>query len=235
VGARVPDPGDPVAKASAGSNPAPRIDRGRPRPLRRAELVRRLERVPAFAEGKADLEQVATPAEAAAELLGSALAGDDLVGRTVADLGCGTGRLAIGAALLGARSVTGVELDPKPLEVARAAAQAAGVAIEWQHVDVRDWRGRFDTVVMNPPFGAQRKGADRPFLECAFESAGRAVYAFELAASRSFIARRAVERGAYVEATREVPWELPRVFPHHRHARVPIAVDLWVIRTDQKP
>jgi len=190
--------------------------------------------VPAFSEGNAELEQVATPPEAAAELLETALARGDIAGRTVADLGCGTGRLAIGAALLGARSVTGVEIDPRALAVAERSAYAAGVEVAWVSSDVRVWRGSADTILMNPPFGAQTKGADRPFLDLAFASAGRAVYAFELAASRSFIARRAVERRAYVEATREVPWELPRLFPHHRRARVPIAVDLWVIRTDTK-
>ena len=234
MGARVPGPRDPVAKASAGSNPAPRIARGDPRRLRRTELVRRLEEVPEFVDGNARLEQVATPAEAAAELLETALAAGDLVDRTVADLGSGTGRLAIGAALLGARHVTGVEIDPRAIRVAREAAAANGAAVEWEETDVRSWNGHADTVVMNPPFGAQRRGADRPFLDRAFGAAAHAVYAFELAASRSFIARRAVERGAYVEAMRPVPWELPRVFPHHRRERVPIAVDLWVIRTDKQ-
>ncbi len=197
--------------------------------------MRLLEAVPDFVAGRAPLEQVATPAEAAAEMLEAALAAGDLVGRSVADLGCGTGRLAIGASWLGAGRVFGYEIDPSALRVARAASEAVGVSVEWRSGDVRDWDVAVDTVVMNPPFGAQTRGADRPFLDRAFASAGHAVYAFELAASRSFIARRAVARGAYVEATRPVPWELPRVFPHHRRARMPIAVDLWVIRTDRSP
>lgn len=230
MGARVPGSRDPVAKAFAGSNPAPRIVL--PRPLRRhAELVRALEAVPAFAEGRPDLEQVATPAEAAAEMLETALASGELTGRRVLDLGAGTGRLALGAALLGARAVTAVEVDPVAIATGRAATAAAHARVTWWKGDVAGWTERVDTVVMNPPFGAQRRGADRPFWTTALNVADRAVYAFALAASRTFIARRAVERSAYVEAARPVPWELPRVFPHHRHPRVPLAVDLWVIRT----
>ncbi|HTT73792.1 MAG TPA: METTL5 family protein [Thermoplasmata archaeon] len=199
--------------------------------VRRSALVRQLESVPPFAAARAELEQVATPAEAAVELLAEARARDDLVGRRVADLGAGTGRLAIGAALWGAASVGGIETDPAAVGTARDAAARLGVAIDLRVGDVRDWTEPVDTVLMNPPFGAQRRAADRPFWATAFAVADRAVYAFGLAASRTFIAARAVERGAHVEANRPVRWELPRVFPHHRRARVALAVDLWVIRT----
>lgn len=233
MGGRVPDPRDPVAKASAGSNPAPRIARRGGVPPRHAALVRRLESIPPFASARPELEQVVTPADAAVELLEQALAADDLADRSVADLGAGTGRLAIGAALLGASEVEAVEIDPGAVRVGEDAARSSEVAITWRTSDVRNWSGEVDTVVMNPPFGAQHRGADRPFFDRGLEAARRAVYAFALEASRTFIARRAVERGAYVDSTRRVPWELPRVFPHHRHPRRPLAVDLWVIRTDR--
>jgi putative methylase len=197
---------------------------------RRSELVRAIEAVPPFAAGRPELEQVATPAEAAAELLATALERGDLADRTVIDLGAGTGRLAIGAALWGARSVRAIELDRRAAAVGRSASAAAGVEVEWVVADVAVAVGTADTVVMNPPFGAQRRGADRPFWAAAQRLAASAVYAFALADSRTFIAERAVERPAYVDATRPVAWELGRLFPHHRKDRVPIAVDLWVIR-----
>jgi ribosomal protein L11 methyltransferase len=43
------------------------------------------------------------------------LDGEDLTGATVIDYGCGSGILAIGAALLGARSVIGIDNDPQAL------------------------------------------------------------------------------------------------------------------------
>ncbi len=70
--------------------------------MRRGELVRLLQRVPELADPRPELEQVSSPAEAAATLLATADRLDGLAGRSVLDLGCGTGRLAIGAAALGA-------------------------------------------------------------------------------------------------------------------------------------
>jgi putative methylase len=200
--------------------------------VRRAELIRLLDRVPGPSAPRAELEQVMTPPEPAAELLFSAVARDDLEGRSVLDLGTGTGRLAIGAALLGARSVVGIDVDPDVVDVARRASEAAGVDVEFRTSDAIDWTRGADVVLMNPPFGAQRAHADRPFWDAAFRLAGRTVYAFALADSRTFIARRAVAAGVHVLETRPVAWELPRTFPHHARRRVALPVDLWALRTE---
>ena len=199
--------------------------------MRRAELVRLLQRVPAFPDPRADLEQVATPAEAAATLLALADRHDSLRGRSVDDLGCGTGRLALGAAALGAAPVLGVDVDLGAVEVARTAAAGAGLEVRFEVGPVGSVRTAADVVVMNPPFGAQRRHADRPFWDAAFRLARRSVYAFSLAASRTFIARRAVAHGAHVLELVPVPWVLDRTFPHHSRRRVSLDVDLWAIRT----
>ena len=54
----------------------------------------------------------------------------DLTGKTVIDYGCGSGILAIAAALLGANKVIGVDTDPQALEATQANAQRNGVIIE---------------------------------------------------------------------------------------------------------
>jgi len=203
--------------------------------MRRSELVRAIERVPLPAHPRADLEQVATPAEAAADLLLAAVRLNGVEGRSVLDLGSGTGRLAIGAALLGASSVVGIESDPALVAVARAAADSAGVPVEFWPSDVGTWQHPAELVVMNPPFGAQRLHADRVFWDRALLLAEQAVHAFALADSRTFIARRVVARGAQVLETLPVAWELPRTFPHHTRRRVALAVDRWAIRTQPPP
>ncbi len=205
-------------------------------PRRRSELVRRLERIPPFPRPRPELEQVATPAAAAAELLYEALGRGDIEDRSVLDLGSGTGRLAIGAAWLGARSVRAIEVDPAAVSIARATTRTLGLPVEFEEGAVADVAGTaVDTVVMNPPFGAQRRGADRPFWDAAFRRARGAIYAFALSDSRTFIAHRAVERGAHVESNRPIAWELPRIFPHHRRTTVRLAVDLWAIRIGPPP
>jgi putative methylase len=201
--------------------------------VRRAELIQRIERIPPPAHPRPDREQVATPGEAAAELLFTALAAGGIEGCTVLDLGAGTGRLSAGAAWLGARSVVGVEIDPESVALAQEHVPKDGVDIVAS--DVAEWTRPADVVIMNPPFGAQRAHADRPFWDAAYRLANRSVYAFGLAASRTFIARRAVAANAQVVVTRPVPWELSRSFPHHTRSRWPIGVDLWVIRVERSP
>ncbi len=197
--------------------------------MKRSELVKRLTALPTFRSPRAELEQVATPPEAAADLLEAAVARDDLVGRSVLDLGAGTGILGIGAALLGAAQVVAIESDPRALEAAREAADALDLPITWLERDVTAVETAADTVLMNPPFGAQRRHADRPFWDQAFRLARRRIYAFALRDARTFIARRAVARGARIEETAPVPWRLPRSFPHHRKRSVELAVDRWVL------
>jgi putative methylase len=210
---------------------APEPDRA----VRRSELVHRIEAVPPFSAPRPELEQLVTPAEAAAALLDAATRIVGLEGTGVTDLGCGTGRLAIGAALLGAAPVVGVDIDPAALAVARAAARSAGVEVEFVESDVATWEGAAEVVVMNPPFGAQRRHADRPFWDAGLRAARRSLFAFALAESRTFIARRAVARGARIIETQPVPWTLARTLPHHTHSRVPISVDLWAIATGVQP
>ncbi|HPA98516.1 MAG TPA: 50S ribosomal protein L11 methyltransferase, partial [Methanothrix sp.] len=74
--------------------------------MKKKQLEMILERLEGFGRPSFQREQYATPATVAAEMLFLAAMHDDL--ETVCDLGCGTGILAIGAALLGARAV-GVE------------------------------------------------------------------------------------------------------------------------------
>src|SRR5690349_10623903 len=79
--------------------------------VRKAELERALERIPRHPSPHPELEQYRTPPAIAAALLLGAHADGAIVGKRVLDLGCGTGTFAIGAALLGARLATGVEVD----------------------------------------------------------------------------------------------------------------------------
>src|SRR5690348_7859694 len=77
------------------------------------------------------LEQYPVSSGAASELL--YLAGfehEDLNCRVI-DLGTGTGRLAIGAALMAAEEVVGVDVDEQALALARENAETTEVQVEW--------------------------------------------------------------------------------------------------------
>jgi len=190
---------------------------------KRLELL--LQRVPPHPSPDPALEQYGTSADVAADLLISAALHGDITGRRVIDLGCGTGILAIGAALLGASKVTGIDIDGNAIDVARAAAEGLGVEVELLRADVSDVGGDFDTAVMNPPFGAQRREADRPFLERAIALAG-VVYSIHNAPTARFVRTFAEACGAVV--THEWPHHIviPHMFDFHgsRRRRVPVVI-----------
>ena len=78
----------------------------------------------------------------------------DLSGRSVLDLGCGYGALAVTAARAGA-AATGVDDDLLAVRSAVRGARQAGVSVEGVHADLdAGWSAdaRFDVVWCNPPF-----------------------------------------------------------------------------------
>jgi putative methylase len=155
------------------------------------QLEMSLQRLAGFSKPHAALEQYPTPAPLAARLLYHAFMKGDLKGRTVCDLGSGTGVLAIGAALLGAEDVRGIEIDPDAVQVAEENAALVNTEVEFIIGDVNDPAlpgriGSRDIVIMNPPFGAQKVHADRPFIDCALQTAP-VTYGIFNAGSRQFI------------------------------------------------
>jgi putative methylase len=194
--------------------------------MRRDELARRIAGVPPHPAPRPEWEQYRTPDEVAAGLLGAAAADGAIEGRRVLDLGCGTGPLAIGAALLGARSVLGVDVDEEAVRVCKAAAQGAGVAalVEVEVADLRQWHppaGAFDTVVMNPPFGAQagNRHADRLFLDRAAEAVRPAGTVWFLAQVRTERFLEAYAGGLEARIERVGVWDYPLLaqFGFHEH------------------
>jgi len=156
--------------------------------MKRRELEIALQSLRTFAAPRPDLEQYSTPAVIAADMLFEALARGDLEGRKVVDLGCGTCPLGIGAALLGASDVIGFDKDAAALEQARENAARLGVEIDLRLAEIDEVGENADTVVMNPPFGAQRKGADRPFLRAAMRCAP-VIYSLHLSQTEDFVQR----------------------------------------------
>ena len=97
------------------------------------------------------------------------LAGQPLAGRRVLDYGCGSGILAIAAALLGARA-TALDHDPQALDVALRNALGNGVALEVRGAEGSAPSG-YDVVVANILAGTLVAEADR--LQEALPVGGR--------------------------------------------------------------
>lgn len=70
-------------------------------------------------------------------------------GASVLDVGCGTGALAIGARLLGAQKVVGVDLEPQAIDEARRNAAHNGVEVELRAGSVTELQEPYDVVAAN--------------------------------------------------------------------------------------
>lgn len=171
-------------------------------------------------------EQYATPASIAAEVLYFAHGQGDLTGRSMVDLGSGNGILAIGAKLLGASRAVGVESDPSAIDVARRNAERAGVDVDWRLARVDGYREAAETVIMNPPFGAQFRHADRPFLDAAM-AIGRVVYTFLNPKAEEFVRRRIDAAGGRVRERLVYAFPIPYQFPFHREETRTVEVVLY--------
>jgi putative methylase len=201
----------------------------------KTQLAQQLAVVAGFDNPRVDLEQYRTPPDLAAHLIHTADLQDDVEGRTVVDLGCGTGMLALGAALRGPASVVGLDIDPDPLATAVANERRVGshTPVSWVRADATaaPLRGNGDTtVVMNPPFGAQdgNEHADRGFLATTARIADVS-YSIHNAESEAFVESFAADNGGEVTHAFRAEFSLPKQFDHQTEARTAIEAEVFRI------
>ena len=201
---------------------------------------------------QAQLEQYTTSEGIAANMLYiAAYTHGDIVGKSVLDLGCGTGRLGLGAACLGAKEVVGIDVDPVAIKTARQNADKADLAgkVQWVNGDIAAITGHFDTVVQNPPFGVQIREADRAFLVKALEVADK-IYSlhnhpevderlikmlkssqdFMQVQPSAFLERFINKHGGTVTAVFAMLMTIPKMFDFHTKLKHDFVIDLYVIQ-----
>lgn len=202
---------------------------------RKRELARVLSGVDRFDHPRVDLEQYPTPPDLAAAIIHLADLRGDIDDQYVVDLGSGPGILAIGAAFRNPAQVVGIEIDPASIETARKNVESVTppVTPEWILGDAMNpplCPTTGATLLMNPPFGAQRGNihADRQFLRAAIPLAA-VTYSVHNAGSRSFIESFAADNGGEVTDAISMKMDLERQFSFHDLEETSIDTELYRI------
>ncbi|KAL8503219.1 hypothetical protein ACS0TY_022095 [Phlomoides rotata] len=186
-----------------------------------------------FDNPKIELEQYPTGPHIASRLLFTAENSfGDLRDKVVADFGCGCGTLGLAAGLLGAEHIIGYDIDPESIEIASSNAEDLDLNMDFVQCDIRNLKlsdRTIDTVVMNPPFGTRKKGADMDFLSVALKVASRAVYSLHKSTTRDYIKRTVLREYnvSSAEVLCELRFDVPQLYKFHKKKEVDVAVDLW--------
>ncbi|MGB9713492.1 MAG: METTL5 family protein [Candidatus Bathyarchaeales archaeon] len=220
--------------------------------IRKLDLELALSQVKPHPSPKPGLEQYTIPVDVAAIMLHiAAYTYNDIIGKTVLDLGCGTGRLALGAVFLGAKKVVGVDVDKNAVKTALETSRRMELKkkVQWVVADIDAIIGNFDTILQNPPFGVQRRGADRKFIKKALET-GRVIYSLHKSPNtKKDLIKKLKAKGTNVMQTQPSPFlkwfiekhggriksvysmvmAIPYMFPFHRRKKHEFVVDLYII------
>ncbi|CAC12441.1 conserved hypothetical protein [Thermoplasma acidophilum] len=188
------------------------------------DLEIRLQKLQQQGNFKNYLEQYPTDASTAAYFLIEIYNDGNIGGRSVIDAGTGNGILACGSYLLGAESVTAFDIDPDAIETAKR--NCGGV--NFMVADVSEISGKYDTWIMNPPFGSVVKHSDRAFIDKAFETS-MWIYSIGNAKARDFLRREFSARGD-VFREEKVYITVPRIYRHHSYDRARIEAVIFGVR-----
>ncbi|UCE74154.1 MAG: 50S ribosomal protein L11 methyltransferase [Methanomassiliicoccales archaeon] len=194
--------------------------------MKKKALEMALQQIAQNPRPKSHLEQYPTPANIAADVLFTAHALGDIEKKKVIDLGCGTGIFAIGAKLLGAKEVIGMDIDEEVIEIARENTRKFEIDVDFERSKIKDFNVKCDTVVQNPPFGAQTKHADRPFLNVALNISS-VVYSLHLTETQEFIERISREHKAEITHRKRYDFEIRHTFEFHRKEKKYFDVTLF--------
>ncbi|HUO41859.1 MAG TPA: METTL5 family protein [Methylomirabilota bacterium] len=194
--------------------------------MRKRDLEIALQAIAPHPNPKVHLEQYTTPADIAADILFSACyTYEDIRGKSVLDLGTGTGRLAIGAAILGAEQVVGIDVDAATVQSALSDSKRMQLKVDWVVGDIESVQDPFDTVIMNPPFGTKREHADIRFLRVALK-VGKVIYSIHKSTTHSFISRWLKDAGAESEILMTTKMLIPHQYNFHHKRRHVVVVDV---------
>jgi putative methylase len=177
----------------------------------------------------AHLEQYSTPGELAADMVWRAFMAGDIQGKVVADLGCGSGILGLGALVLGASKVIFVDVDDLalPKKNLQFIEEKLGTSYScvFLHQDVKDFTDEVDCVIQNPPFGVQDEHADRSFLLAGLQAP--VAYSLHKIKTKNFIETFVAHHGKQAVLLTTYSFPLKKSMDFHTKPVRYVSVGLW--------
>jgi len=180
------------------------------------------------------LEQYTTPGDIAARLaVNIKIRG--LNNEWISDLGAGTCRLSLALSLVGVDKIIPVDADQRFAGLCIKSYERLGLEpptyiTSWIKADEGPLKpGRIGIIVMNPPFGVQRRGADTEFLLYAMSLQPYMIYAILKTGNESYHNRLAEEKGYRHQVLYREWFPIPASMEHHysRIRRVRVNVSLF--------
>jgi len=190
-----------------------------------------LQKIPDFDKPSPLLEQYTTPGNIAADILFSAFQYEDIKDKEILDLGCGTGIFSVGSYLLGAKKVIGIDIDKTAIKTAKDYSLEKNYEIKYIQKDVKDVETTADTIIMNPPFGAQKsnKKGDRIFIEKGFEI-GKIIYSLHLSETIPFLNKMIKSLNGEITFTKN--YIFPIKYTYEFHKKKVVNYDVTLLRID---
>ncbi len=183
--------------------------------ITKKRLAIELSKLRTFKKPKLELEQYPTDPDLASEILWTAYLKGDIKNKVIVDLGAGTGILGIGALILGAKKVYFVEIDPDAIEILKGnLSKFEFNNYEILNIDISEFNEKVDTVVMNPPFGVQKRKLLFKFLDKATEISN-VIYSIHDLAKKKLILEYFKERRFRIDILKEVKFPIKAIYWFH--------------------
>jgi len=203
--------------------------------MNKKQLAILLSKLKSFYKPIIKLEQYPTDSEVAAEILWFSYLSNDISDKVVADLGCGTGILGLGALILNAKKVYFVDINEDALKIAKENLSflektfAKKFKVVFVNKEITDFNKKVYTVVQNPPFGVKVKHADKKFLERAMSISNR-IYSLHKIESKDFIQKLTKEKNFEVSGIMQFKFPLKQTFDFHKKKIHRIKVGCWCLK-----
>lgn len=193
-------------------------------------IISFVDKIDSFKSPKVQLEQYSLPSDLIAFIL--ILASDDTTGQNVVDLGCGTGRFTLPLKKFFSNRILGVDIDPSAINVLSQLIKRYDLMIDLlitsvEFLEPANWGRKFQTTLMNPPFGTKRRKLDMVFLRQASKFS-QIVISIHKSNPRTWnlINDLAIQRGKKATRLATVTYPLFPSFHFHRRKKHFISIDI---------